>query len=365
MSPEESTIDFAKSPQPSPPEMSTFDFRCPAAGSDLSYKNLETSCLTGLELKLAGLVQERINHCLTILDAFEHELPDPNQELFLQYDPMFTCFEQFPTELREQPIPIKLMRLEGACGKFICTHTITGLKIWGLLFPRSRRVNLVDPCSPGLACVKRYRVGHHSLPITLRINAECRRETLRHYTILMPEDVSYTFERFVRKPLCFSAKRDALYIENCRGIGSAKLAAFIAHLQEKTNGSLSEINSIYWTHLCAWPTGFAQLKRHAGLPWTADDCMKPWEDPSMLKFYHNYILGDDPLKALLLLSGLKDLTFGLRFLGNHYPQWPLGSSPTHKEVCSQFEEVLNVYYEQRKDLFESKTAPKAIVMEVE
>lgn len=102
-----------KSSQLSLLEMKSFDFRYPFARSDLLNNNHEVSCLSGLALKLASFEQEGINQCPSILDAFNHELPDPNQELFLQFDPMFTCFERLPIEIRKQPVPIGADEIRG------------------------------------------------------------------------------------------------------------------------------------------------------------------------------------------------------------------------------------------------------------
>lgn len=179
----------------------------------------------------------------------------------------------------------------------------------------------------------------------------------------MPEDVSYSFGRSIRKPLCFSPRRDLFYTQACCDTGLVELEHFINHIQEKTNGSLSRISSIEYTKLTAMPAEFARLKRHAGFPWTAEECMKPKEAPEMRRYYNGYIMKETPLKGLLALKGLRNLTFRLMFIGCHYPQWPLGSSPTHDVICSQFEEVLIAYFEKNKHHFDDGMAPRVTVVE--
>jgi len=103
--------------------------------------------------------------------VLEHliELPDPEEELFIQQSQNLETFYPFPR------LPIELRN-----------------KIWQLALPGPRHVNIeIAFCSdrPGGTCSPfRHREEFVAPPIALSINRESRQETLRKYQVLYPYD---------------------------------------------------------------------------------------------------------------------------------------------------------------------------------
>jgi hypothetical protein len=126
------------------------------------------------------------------------ELPDPDQELFIQLGnglSVFTLFQKLPLEVR--------------------------LKVWRSAFPRSRK-RFLDYIPDGSEYDGDYSPETEKaflqhkfdpLPSTLLINRESRAETLRFYCLASYVCGGNGFSpRFTNKPLCFAPTRDVARI---------------------------------------------------------------------------------------------------------------------------------------------------------
>lgn len=119
------------------------------------------------QLSLSAAAWTQVLYLLTF------ELPDPQQELYLQHSNdllAFAFFPQLPLELRFQ--------------------------IWKYTFPAPREIYILE--FPG-----------DDLPVALFINKESRRETLRHYSVIpLPAES----DGYVGKPFCLGLKIDTVVI---------------------------------------------------------------------------------------------------------------------------------------------------------
>ncbi|KAK0101130.1 hypothetical protein ONS95_012889 [Cadophora gregata] len=121
------------------------------------------------------------------LAKFTLELPDPNEQLIVQQwsSNKFSFFSKLPLELR--------------------------IMIWKASLPRGRLVNLNNEMTQ-LFCTSHKRGACGTpFPVSLHVNQESRRETLRCYQIFRLEDFPFDIETHFwcrRRPICFSPSRD-------------------------------------------------------------------------------------------------------------------------------------------------------------
>jgi len=130
-------------------------------------------------------------HEIFNLKLLSLELPDPDQHLYSQGDPLlaFACFPKLPIELR--------------------------LAVWRFAFPAPCKVNIhygqhdvrefIERGSKKIRCRTTQ-----PLPIGLSVCKESRIETLKHYCVYLQQGFSLTGANY--KPLCFNPSWDDLFI---------------------------------------------------------------------------------------------------------------------------------------------------------
>lgn len=101
----------------------------------------------------------------TTLSILENELPDPNEDLFVNFDSsnsltQFTPFPNLPKEIR--------------------------LKIFRFIFPAPRNIPLYHAMYGEWQFNEGARWYRYSMPVTLYLNRESREETHRHFIFVCP-----------------------------------------------------------------------------------------------------------------------------------------------------------------------------------
>ncbi|KAE8443158.1 hypothetical protein EG329_002327 [Mollisiaceae sp. DMI_Dod_QoI] len=261
------------------------------------------------------------------LDLFD-KLPDANQELYVPLGKCldtFTLFGNLPSEIR--------------------------VDIWKLCFPKPRSVVIGESNLLSHKERERQRRAERSipLPITLRVCAQSRVETLRRYTLVWWDDLGIEGEFQLlewQRLICFDHERDSLYVIWGTKQGLIPFSSFIIGINIFCNNCLTKITSFEIRQ----PHSNLSLLHTIMRAFDSEDSWPLEFTPQAVEGLRQWILSEPALDGLLYMPGLRRVTFSVSTRNRE-----------HDAVLDSWRTLMEAYLKIHSNKFYNETEPELVV----